>query len=287
MSRNLPEISQFSFNIKTKEGNPIEAEIFYLNNPTNSLPVLIIVHGFTGFKNWGFLPFLAKKLAHNNFAVITFNFSHDGISKNRDWVDYPELFENNTISLEIHDLDILITSIRNGLVLPESIQSLLDLDKFLLIGQSLGGAISLIYTAKFGNIDKLVMLGSIGTLFRYTKRQMNEWKKRGFLEFNNSRTGQTLRISYKYIEDLYANDYRLEKYLSQIKIPVLYLHGSEDYTVPLSEIKELIIKSENPLIILKVIENTGHTFGIEHPFSHPTKALREVIKNIINFLSYE
>lgn len=287
MSDISSEPEQFDFTIETNSGNPIEAEIFYSKNSKSLLPIVLIVHGFTGFKNWGFLPFLAKSLAKNNFASITFNFSHDGIKSNRDWVEIPELFENNTITKEVEDLQLLISSIRNKVALPDSIQQMLDISKISLIGQSLGGAISLIYTAKYGNIDKIVMLGSIGNLFRYTKRQLEDWKKTGYLEFNNLRTGQQLRISYKYIEDLYSNDYKLEKFLNRIKIPVLYIHGSEDYTVPLWEIQKLLMKSQNPLAILEVIKNTGHTFGVEHPFSQPTPALLEVINKTINFLRYE
>lgn len=287
MSETTREVSKYNFAIETPKGNPIEAEIFYPTNPKQLLPIIPIVHGFTGFKNWGFIPFLAQELAQNDFAAVTFNFSHDGIQGDWDWVVYTELFELNTISLEVEDLRLLLTSIKNALSLPKFIQKLLNTEKIFLIGQSLGGAVSLIYSAKYGNIDKIVMLGSVGTLFRYTKRQIQEWGKSGFLEFINSRTGQTLRISYTYIQDIYQNNYKLENYLRSINIPVLYIHGSEDVTVPLSEIQDLFRKSANPLAILEVIRNIGHTFGIEHPFTKPTTSLTEAIQKTINFLKYE
>ncbi|MGQ9819678.1 MAG: alpha/beta hydrolase family protein [Candidatus Kapaibacteriales bacterium] len=287
MSETKREVSTYNFAIETLKGNPIKAEIFYPSNPQQLLPLIPIVHGFTGFKDWGFLPFLARNLAQNNFAAITFNFSHDGIQEERDWVNHPELFEQNTISLEVEDLRQLINSIENGSSLPNSIQKFLDIDRISLIGQSLGGAVSLIYTGKYNNVDKIVMLGSIGTLYRYTNRQLQEWKRTGFLEFNNSRTGQTLRISYNYIQDIYQNDYKLENYLRSIKIPVLYIHGSEDVTVPLSEVQTLLRKSQNPYVILEIIKKTGHTFGIEHPLTEPSTALLEAIEKTVNFLKYE
>lgn len=287
MSKTSKEVSSYNFTIEVPKGNPIEAEIFYPVQPQQLLPIATIVHGFTGFKNWGFIPYLAQTLARNDFAAVTFNFSHDGIQEERDWVVNTKLFEQNTISLEVEDLRLLITSIKNGLSLPNSIQKLLDVEKISLIGQSLGGAVSLIYSAKYDNIDKIVMLGSVGTLFRYTKRQVQDWEKTGFLEFNNSRTGQTLRISFRYIQDIYQNDYKLENFLRSINIPVLYIHGSEDITVPLSEIQALLRNSQNPLAILEIIKNTGHTFGIEHPFTKPTTALTEAIQKTINFLKYE
>lgn len=287
MSETTKEVSKYNFAIEAPKGNPIEAEIFYPTNPQKLLPIIPIVHGFTGFKNWGFIPYIAQALEQNDFAAVTFNFSHDGIQEDRDWVVHTKIFEQNTISLEVEDLRLLVTSIKNGLIIPKFIQKLLNTEKISLIGQSLGGAVSLIYSAKYGNIDKIVMLGSVGTLFRYTKRQIQEWEKSGFLEFINSRTGQTLRISYTYIQDIYQNDYKLENYLRSINIPVLYIHGSEDVTVPLSEIQDLFRKSANPLASLEVIRNTGHTFGIEHPFTKPTTALTKAIQKTINFLKYE
>lgn len=287
MSETTREVSTYNFTIEALKGNPIEAEIFYPTNPHQLLPIVPIVHGFTGFKDWGFIPYLAQTLALNDFATVTFNFSYDGIQGNRDWVVHTELFAQNTISFEVEDLRFLITSIKNGLSLPNSIRKRLDIEKISLIGQSLGGAVSLIYSAKYGNIDKIVMLGSVGTLFRYTKRQIQEWEETGFLEFNNHRTGQTLRILYNYIQDIYQNDYKLENYLGSISNPTLYIHGSEDLTVPLTEIQALLRKSQNPLAMLEVIKNTGHTFGIEHPFTKPTTALIEAIQKTIDFLKYE
>jgi hypothetical protein len=41
---------------------------------------IIFVHGFKGFKDWGFGPYLAKYLSTKGFFVITFNFSHNGVS---------------------------------------------------------------------------------------------------------------------------------------------------------------------------------------------------------------
>ena len=47
----------------------------------NSSPCIIYVHGFKGFKDWGFVPYTCEYFAKNGFFVISFNFSHNGVGE--------------------------------------------------------------------------------------------------------------------------------------------------------------------------------------------------------------
>lgn len=257
---------------------------FYFIETTKKLPIVILIHGFTGSKDWGFLPFLAENLARNHFLAITFNFSYDGIAQDRDWVDDTDKFAQNTITKEVADINFLVKSLQDKSILPESIGNYVDASTIFLVGQSLGGAVATIFTAQTQIPSKVILLGSVGTLNRYSKRQLEDWKRKGFLEFNNSRNGQTLRINFSYIEDIEQNGYDLPKFLKKIQCPVLMIHGSEDCTVPLKEIQAYHKKAQNPFAILEIIPNTGHTFGIEHPLTEPTTALLNVLEKIIKFL---
>jgi len=42
----------------------------------------VYVHGFKGFKDWGFVPYIGETFASKGFAFLTFNFSHNGIESN-------------------------------------------------------------------------------------------------------------------------------------------------------------------------------------------------------------
>ncbi len=53
---------------------------------------LIFVHGFKGFKDWGFGPYLADYFSKKGYFVITFNFSHNGVGKNLTEFDELEKF---------------------------------------------------------------------------------------------------------------------------------------------------------------------------------------------------
>lgn len=278
-----PIVKKIPFSLMMNDNDSLVGD-FYFYETTEKLPIVILIHGFTGSKDWGFLPFLAENLAQNHFLAITFNFSYDGVAKDKDWVDDTDKFARNTITKEVTDINFLVKSLQSQSILPESISNYVDTSTIFLIGQSLGGAIATIFTAQTQIPSKVILLGSVGTLNRYSKRQIEDWKRTGFFEFNNLRNGQTLRINFSYIEDIEQNGYDLYKFLKKIHCPILIIHGSEDYTVPLKEIESFYKKGQNPSAILEIIPNTGHTFGIDHPFIEPTPAFLNVLQKIIKFL---
>lgn len=278
-----PIVKKIPFSLMMNNNDSLVGD-FYFYETTEKLPIVILIHGFTGSKDWGFLPFLAENLAQNHFLAITFNFSYDGVAKDKDWVDDTDKFARNTITKEVTDINFLVKSLQSQSILPESISNYVDTSTIFLIGQSLGGAIATIFTAQTQIPSKVILLGSVGTLNRYSKRQIEDWKRTGFFEFNNLRNGQTLRINFSYIEDIEQNDYDLYKFLKKIHCPIFIIHGSEDYTVPLKEIESFYKKGQNPSTILEIIPNTGHTFGTDHPFIEPTPALLNVLQKIIKFL---
>lgn len=110
---------------------------------------VIYVHSFKGFKNWIFEPFLSNFFSENGFCVITFNFSHNGVGESFIEFDELEKFENNTFSLEIEELNLMIDAYINGefFVEPHS--------KINIIGYNRGGAVSLLTAVKRKDINSL------------------------------------------------------------------------------------------------------------------------------------
>ena len=95
-----------------------------------------------------------------------------------------------------------------------------------------------------------------------------------------------MRMNYSLIEDLEKNYSRLNisRAISEIKIPVLFIHGKEDLAVDYSDSENLYNLSNRDVSQIKLYENTGHTFGVVHPFAGTTEALENVISDIINFV---
>jgi predicted alpha/beta-fold hydrolase len=63
-----------NISVKNSDSEIIRAEIYH-RNAIKDAPVIIICHGFKGFKNWAFFPILAESLAEADYIALTFNFS--------------------------------------------------------------------------------------------------------------------------------------------------------------------------------------------------------------------
>ena len=83
---------------------PITLDICYV--PDKKIkPVVILIHGFKGFKNWGHFDLLAEKTAEAGFVCLKFNFSYNGTTPDQlaDFADL-EAFGRNNYSFELNDL---------------------------------------------------------------------------------------------------------------------------------------------------------------------------------------
>jgi hypothetical protein len=92
-----------------------ELEFSFFDNSDenlNSSPCIIFVHGFKGFKDWGFVPYRCEYFAENGFFVVSFNFSHNGVGER--FTEFTELekFAENTFSPEITELSEIIMPIQ-------------------------------------------------------------------------------------------------------------------------------------------------------------------------------
>jgi pimeloyl-ACP methyl ester carboxylesterase len=276
------------FSFKNHYNDEIKGNILY-NEGLKNLPLVIILHGFKGWKDWGFIPYLSKSIAQSNAIVIRFDFSLNGMIEGSDLVAHPGKFASNTVSREISDVTEVFSKFKDGtLVEGKSYEDIWN-GKVFMVGHSLGGAISIL-ASEVIKPDGLVLLASISRFARYTDRQKEQWRKDGCLRFTNNRTGQELSINLSYLEDIEQNNYN-EKLMSALKNfnhPVLILHGSEDMTVPVSEANEIAgALKNNHGLRMKIIERTGHTFGVEHPFTKTNQALEDLITETKQFIGLQ
>jgi len=50
---------------------------YILNDQVENAPMIIFVHGFKGFKDWGTHHLVADYFSNNGFNFLKFNFSHN------------------------------------------------------------------------------------------------------------------------------------------------------------------------------------------------------------------
>ena len=269
------------FKIKNNNGDNITVDFRY-NEKAENLPLLVFVHGFKGFKDWGCFPYMLDKLAENNIFAVSFNFSYNGVGEEENELKEftrLDLFAKNTFSRELDDLK----SVLDFLEVNRQKYNY-NFDNLTLAGHSRGGGIAVLKTAEDKRVKNLITLASVSEFDRYTKERKKEWKEKGYFQVLNTRTKQYMRMNYTLIEDLERNSDRLniKKAVSKISVPYLIIHGEEDLAVDYSEAVELHSLSNKNLTELHLMEKTGHTFDAAHPFEGTTEALETVINLIIN-----
>ena len=249
------------------------------------LPVVIFIHGFKGFKDWGCIPYVCQKLALCNAIAIRFDFSMNGIADPERGMFDAAVFAKNTITRQIKDFETLVNSLKKQSII--GIERLYDQwnGELYLLGHSLGGAIATMYSTNHNWVNKIALWASIATFRRYTDRQRLEWRKNKILDFTNTHTGQKLWLDVAYLDDIEQNTDELSilEAISNIKQDLLILHGKVDISVPLKESGQLYDASDKNRTQLFIIPHAGHTFGIDHPFSAPTKELDLAISKTIEF----
>lgn len=270
-----------NFIYKSSKQNEIRID-FFSNSGKNELPLIILVHGFKGFKDWGFFPYTAEFLVKNGFNVLSFNFSHNGVGKSLTEFDELDKFEKNTISLELIELNEIIDACSNSYFfnnLPLSIG---------LLGHSRGAAVSILAASANKNVNSLCCWAPVAKFDRYTERQKSQWRSQGYFEVLNSRTNQIMRMSVELLNDIEENKndkLNIEKAVKSLEIPFLIIHGEQDLTVPIKESEEIFEWANTSLKKLEKIESTGHTFDIVHPFSGSNGKFDKILKLTADFFT--
>ncbi len=246
-------------------------------------PCIIFVHGFKGFKDWGFGPYLADYLSNNGYFVVTFNFSLNGVGEDKTEFTELEKFAENTFSREVEELNFVVSSYRSGFFGEVNSEQ-----KIGLLGHSRGGAVSILTGAKNDEVSAITTWSAIAKLDRYSDRQKKEWKERGVFEILNSRTNQMMKMNYSFLEDIQQNSdssLSLEKALKNIEKPLLIAHGDQDVAVPVEEAEMLYDWSDKAKTQLFIVHNTGHTFNVKHPFDGTNDKFEKLLNETNKFFN--
>lgn len=267
-------IAPESFEIPSQDGLMLRGDVYRAQNAVGSV---IVCHGFKGFARWAFFPYLSGALAQRGLTTITFDFSGSGIGRDRENFTEPEAFAHNTFTRELDDLEVIEDHARRMNWIG---------GKFGLFGHSRGGGMAILYTAAEGsNVSSLVTWAAISYPNRWNPDDVATWRRRGFTEISNSRTGQTMRLETDLLDDVELHGktkVNIEGAAGKIKVPWLILHGTADETVPSSEAESLHSKAKG-VSTLRLIEESGHTFEAKHPLTEIPPSLEKVVKETVNF----
>ncbi len=267
-------ITRKLFELSNKDGDPIRGDV-WVGEESRPGTAIVICHGFKGFKDWGFFPYLSEQLARRTlYPVVSFNFSGCGIGPDLENFTELDKFERNTFSKELDDLGVVLDAAATG-----ELPWLDPRFTFGLFGHSRGGGTVIIRAAEDPRVVCLVTWSAIAYVNRWTDEQKREWRLNGRIEVLNVRTGQMMPLGLELLEDVERNRERLDilKAASRLKVPYLIIHGAEDESVSVADGERIAEVAPSIRTHFKRIEGAGHTFGAVHPFEGSTEHVTQVV----------
>lgn len=191
-------------------------------------PAIILVHGFGVDKHEkGMFDELAELLAKNEFITFRFDFSGRGESEG----DYSKQ--------SITKMKSELTTILNYVTQDKQVDS----PRIGLVAQSFGTPVTIALIPK---VQAIVLTGSISNVY---EQQINSFKKRGTynptgVSMKRKSNGQPIQMGPQFWVEL--QKYNLINNIKEIKCPILFIHGSEDDKVPLSEMENYYNNANEP-----------------------------------------
>lgn len=274
-------ISKISDSIPSTEDLPIYYDLYVpAGHSGRQLPAIIFLHGFKGFKDWGAFPEACAELSSAGFAVVAMNFSLNGVGESMTEFDQLDLFSRETLSQDLEDVGSVIDALQSGTIAAD--QASIETDNIGILGHSRGGHTATAAAAEYDDIACLVTWSAVADYNAHWSDQMiSDWKEKGVTKIKNGRTGQMMPVRDLVYKDALQNADRLMavKRARELTIPAMFIHSKGDEGVPYSEAEKLYRNCSSSDKELKLIPNSGHTFGTSHPFED--EEFPETFENVV------
>lgn len=264
------------FELQTPAGRRLRG---YLDLPAATRPAATVVcaHGFKGFSEYGFFPFLAELLAARGFVVVRFNFSSAGMRPGDERVTDADAFKRGLISEDRAELLAVLDAVAGGRLA----RGRVDATRLGLLGHSRGGGAAVLAAAEPAwrdRIGALVTWAAISTYARFPESEQRIWRERGEYPILNARTGQLLGLGVEVLDDVLVHGAELDILAAAGRrtAPWLILHGDLDDTVPVEEARHLFAAASEPRE-LRIVSGGDHGLGGRHPFQGPRPPVIEAM----------
>ena len=244
---------------------------------TSSKSLVLFMHGYMGFKDWGCWNLVQKHFIESGFNFCKYNITHGGttLENTTDFVDITSFSENSYLR-EYEDCNAMI----------QHLNSNFEIEEIHLIGHSRGGGIALLMHSH-PRVKSITTWAAIATIEGRMKsgEELEAWKKNGVYFIKNGRTHQEMPHSYSAYEEFEANRdlLSIENQSAQCTKPLCIIHGENDTSVSIDEGRTI---SKTTGVDLITIPTTNHTFDSRHPWNKPTLpvALLQVCEKTITFI---
>ncbi len=263
------------FELTGADGGPLRGDVRAAGSGSGR-PAVVICHGFKGFKDWGFFPHLADRLARAGLTAVSFNFSGSGVGPDGETFSEPERFGHATFGNDLRDLAMIVQGLRQRSLVPD----LAPPTALGLFGHSRGGGIVVLHAAADRAVRAVVTWSAVGAPLRWGPETIAQWRRNGKIEITNQRTGDVLPLYTDVLDEIERDaDGQLDiaAAAGRVLVPWLIVHGEADETVSVREAQMLHRRSAERAELL-VVRHGSHTFGARHPWAGATPELEQAME---------
>ena len=255
-----------AWSIPGSDGEPIIGDCHLPPGKSGGpLGVILIAHGFKGYKDYGMFPRIAKSMAEAGFIAHRFNFSHSGMTNNLETFERTDLFEKDTWNKQVFDFRAVIDAVANGSIEGAGM-------KYVMFGHSKGGVTALLTAGRFAGDSSMVQPAGIVTASApsrcnsLTPEMTEQLKREGYLVSSSSRTGQDLRVGKEFLTEQEADPagHDLLGMVRNIACLLMIVHGEQDPTVPIECATQISIEAGDRVLMVP-IDGADHVFNTPNP----------------------
>ncbi len=246
---------------------------------------VVLAHGFKGYKDYGFFPWLAEHVAQTGATAHRFNFSCSGMDHGDGPFD-ESAFTQDTWNRQVEDVLRVLAMLQDG--------TLAGGGDVLLVGHSRGGVSSVLAAGRHAGSDALsnlrgvVTLAAPSTCLSLDQAAQDRLLVEGVLSSPSSRTGQDLKIGRAFLQEQLddSSGHDLLRQVGRITVPVTVIHGTDDDAVDVSAADEIARAAGGCPVHL--IKGSNHVFNTPNPSAidhDASDALRQVAAHLIDATS--
>ncbi|MDX5346435.1 MAG: dienelactone hydrolase family protein, partial [Hymenobacteraceae bacterium] len=229
----MAPLQKIEFILTPPHGRSFSADASFVATGTPK-PVVVFIHGFKGFKDWGHFNLISEYFAEKGFVFVKLNLSHNGVTVYGTDLTDMQAFGNNNFCIELDDVGTLLDALeQNNTPIPTAE---MDLQRLYIIGHSRGGGLAILKAAEDDRVKALATWAAISEIgYKWPDFDLDQWKRDGVQWVPNDRLKINMPLYYQLVENFEQNRDRLDipNAACNLRIPFMIIHGEHDETLPL------------------------------------------------------
>ncbi len=206
--------------------------------------LICVLPGFLDTKEYAHVTELQKTLASQGFTTVSFDFTGTWASG-----DDMSLY---TVDRQVQDLHDVIEHMRREK----------SIDNVILVGHSMGGFVSILYTHTYDDILGVVAIMPAHSVIRKSNQHIIEkWKtegvRRSLRDIEGSSEKKEFVLPYSYIE--VGEKYNMKELVREVSVPVMYITSEADKLIVSDDVRDMYEATSSPKKFV-MLEGVGHDY---------------------------